>query len=695
MNSHKKQIDVGSPIELLFENDPRYSTTLSLIVVAVVAGFTIGIVTSLVEGFPNVAITLAAGAGVLVFALRLVRQKKIVPAGFIIAIIITGLYTLLATLGRGINDIVNIAIPSVLIIASLVLTTRQFWILTCLTIVGEGWIIFGAQFGAYEPLSSTFGSLSDFLIIVAILVVTGYSARAIAGIMRSSLQSANDELEERRKLQEQLDQNQLFLKAIINNIPFDLWVSDSDGRYIMQNATSVSIAGDLIGKTVYDLDFVPPESLDVYKAKHKLVLSGETIREEIQEIINGEERSLLSAQTPIQNIDGQIIGFIGMNIDVTNIRLAEKSLQESEEKYRALVENTQDVFYALEKDGEILFAGPQIERYGYQPEDVISKNILDFVVDADKEKVLAEFRKSNDGNRAYSIQFRVVDANGNLHWVEAVGHRQFDDNNQFTKQYGVLRNISERKKVETERETLITELQAKNDELEQFTYTVSHDLKAPLITISGFIGYLEEDALKGNIDRLKKDIQRIHDATSKMQRMLNELLELSRIGRMMNPPEDVPFGEIVQEALGNVRGQLDEGKIRVEVGGGLPIVHGDRLRLVAVVQNLLDNAAKFMGEQTEPEIHIGVVQKNKETVFFVRDNGKGIAPEYHERVFGLFNKLDASTGGTGIGLALVKRIVEVHGGRIWVESEAGQGATFFFTFGDHLSSPNPSQNQQR
>lgn len=229
---------------------------------------------------------------------------------------------------------------------------------------------------------------------------------------------------------------------------------------------------------------------------------------------------------------------------------------------------------------------------------------------------------------------------------------------------------------------LLNELRTKNEELQSFTYTVSHDLKAPLVTISGFMGYLEQDARKGDLERLNKDILRINEAVIKMQRLINELLELSRIGRLMNPPEEVSFGEIVREALELVEGRLKTRQVQVEVEADLPSVCGDRARLVEVIQNLVDNAVKFMGDQPEPLVEIGV-DRARNLALFVRDNGAGIDPEQHERVFGLFNKLDARTEGTGIGLALVKRIVEVHGGKVWVESEGtGRGSTFYFTLAD-------------
>ncbi len=242
-------------------------------------------------------------------------------------------------------------------------------------------------------------------------------------------------------------------------------------------------------------------------------------------------------------------------------------------------------------------------------------------------------------------------------------------------------NITERKQAEAQREELIRELEAKNAELERFTYTVSHDLKAPLITMRGFLGFLEKDAEAGNVERMQADMKRVSEATDKMQRLLNELLELSRIGRIMNLPEAVPFETIAQEAIELVQGRLEAHRVRVDIAPDLPTVYGDRARLVEVMQNLMDNAAKFTGDQVEPQITIGQqgFDRDGKPIFFVRDNGLGIDPQYHDRVFGLFDKLDPRSEGTGVGLALVKRIVEVHDGRIWIESETGKGSTFLFT----------------
>jgi signal transduction histidine kinase len=241
-------------------------------------------------------------------------------------------------------------------------------------------------------------------------------------------------------------------------------------------------------------------------------------------------------------------------------------------------------------------------------------------------------------------------------------------------------DITEQKQAQMEREKLITELEAKNAEMERFVYTVSHDLKSPIVTIVGFLGYLEEDVRQGNLETIQKDIDRVYQAAFKMQDLLKDLLELSRVGRVMNESETVTFASLVDDALELTHGRLQEHKVGIKIATELPVVYGDRRRLLELVQNLIDNAAKYMGNQPNPLIEIGVMgHEDDMPVIFVRDNGIGIPSEFHERIFGLFNKLNPGTEGTGVGLALVKRIVEVHGGRVWIESEAGKGSTFYFT----------------
>ena len=245
----------------------------------------------------------------------------------------------------------------------------------------------------------------------------------------------------------------------------------------------------------------------------------------------------------------------------------------------------------------------------------------------------------------------------------------------------LVANAIENARLFTDKVNLNKELEAQNEELERFTYTVSHDLRSPLVTIRGFLGYLRNDAESGDMERFDKDLNRIANAVDKMQALLNELLELSRIGRITNPPENVPFEEIVRETADLLSGQLEAANVNLNISGEFPTVYVDKLRITEVIQNLINNAAKFMGEQPRPTIDVGTqgLDNDSKPIFFVRDNGIGIDPKFHDRIFGLFNRLDPDVEGTGIGLTLVKRIIEIHEGRIWLESELGKGSTFFFT----------------
>jgi signal transduction histidine kinase len=247
----------------------------------------------------------------------------------------------------------------------------------------------------------------------------------------------------------------------------------------------------------------------------------------------------------------------------------------------------------------------------------------------------------------------------------------------------IIRDVTERQRQEDE-------LKNKNSELERFTYTVSHDLKSPLITIKGFAGALLADAAAGRTDRLTDDLKRIVLAADKMAELLNGLLELSRIGRILNPPQNVSMSRLAEDVLALLAGTIAQRQARVTVQPGLPDAYGDAQRLQEVLQNLVENALKFSAPGRAPEIEIGFATIGEPTAYFVRDRGRGIEARFHESIFGLFNKLDTRSEGTGIGLALVRRIVEFHGGSIWVESAGlGEGATFYFTLAGRkaLSAP--------
>ena len=226
----------------------------------------------------------------------------------------------------------------------------------------------------------------------------------------------------------------------------------------------------------------------------------------------------------------------------------------------------------------------------------------------------------------------------------------------------------------------VEELEAKNAELERFAYTVSHDLKSPLITIKGFLGMIQKDVDNERFDRVKGDLNRIANATDKMQHLLEDLLELSRIGRVINPSLHFSLTDVAKEAVELLDALVKEYKVKINISDNMPIIFADKIRIREVFQNLIENAVKFREKNRQLEINIGCEKSNEKCVFYIKDNGIGVEKEYLSKIFGLFDKLDPNSEGTGIGLAIVKRIIELHGGKIWAESEgSGLGMSFYFT----------------
>jgi PAS domain S-box-containing protein len=409
---------------------------------------------------------------------------------------------------------------------------------------------------------------------------------------------------------------------------------------------------------------------------------------------------------------------LGIIRDISKRKRMIGSLRKYEEKYRLLVDNANEAILVAQ-DGRLKFANPKaVELLGYSVQEMTNSTFTQFIHPDDRSLVAERHERRLRGEDfPHVYPFRVVDRTGSIKWTEINAVRFSWEDRPATLNFladitwrvhaeeelrkhqdhleelvaertaelrssvkRLKQEITERKRAESEREALITELEAKNRELEQFTYTVSHDLKSPLITIRGFLGHLVKDIDRGDEERMRKDITRISNAAERMERLLEELLELSRIGHLLARPEEIELGAVAQEAARMVAGRLRERGVTLEIAADLQKVVGDRSRLLQVIQNLLDNAIKFFGDQPDPRVEIGARQTGEETVFYIRDNGVGMDPKHHEKVFGLFEKLDPKSEGTGVGLAIVKRIVDLHGGRIWVESEGlDKGSTFCFT----------------
>lgn len=367
---------------------------------------------------------------------------------------------------------------------------------------------------------------------------------------------------------------------------------------------------------------------------------------------------------------------------VLSYKRAQRRADNERAKMQAMIETAVDGVITIDDLGRIeLFNRAAETIFGWRTDEVLGQNV--------KLLMPAEYREAHDGylerfrrtgeRRVIGIgrEVRGERKDGSSFPMDlALAEVPLADRRVFT---AIVRDLTEKKRLEEIRERLLRNLEEKNTELEKFTYTVSHDLKSPLVTIKGFLGTALGALEQGDPALVRSDLARVDAAADRMRQLLDELLELSRIGRAARPPEDVALGDVAKEAVEALAGPIATQGAHVVVANDLPIVRGDPVRLRQIVQNLVENALKFRVPERTPEIEVGVRRNGDETVCYVEDNGIGVEPRHAERIFGLFEKLERGSEGTGIGLALVKRIVEVHGGRIWVESEgSGSGSRFCF-----------------
>jgi len=363
--------------------------------------------------------------------------------------------------------------------------------------------------------------------------------------------------------------------------------------------------------------------------------------------------------------------------DVTERKMAEAAQHEAEQLYRTLVNTSPDGICLLDMKGRVLYASPKALELFYgsaQAEPPAEeRTALNFVGKQHRARAAGLFRGGRSGEFPANERLVMRRSDGHEFVAELTGTRLRDAEGVPWGILVIVRDVTERQRQEDE-------LKSKNTELERFTYTVSHDLRSPLITIKGFAGALLADFQAGRTDRMQPDLARIVQAANKMSDLLNGLLRLSRVGRIVNPPAEVSMAALAQDVLELLAGSIAEHHATVKIQPGLPNAFGDAQRLQEVLQNLVENALKFAAPGRAPEIELGFKLDGDLPVYFVRDQGRGIERRFQESIFGLFHKLDPRTDGTGIGLALARRIVEFHGGSLWVESAGPNlGATFYFT----------------
>ena len=373
-------------------------------------------------------------------------------------------------------------------------------------------------------------------------------------------------------------------------------------------------------------------------------------------------------------------------VDAINVQL-----KESEEKYKKLIEGVDKdyVIYSHDLEGNFLYVNPGAEKiFGISANDLIGKNWRDTIKFTQESYKKAEEADLNhkEGKSQFIYQLEFIHPDGGLRVIEVNENSMKGTDNQNVIVYGIAKDITELKKREgemrkakEEAENTLEKLKTANKDLESFSYSVSHDLRAPLRWVSSLTQMFQED-YKDQVDEIGRSyINKIRDSVSQMDVLINDLLNLSTIGRKRIRKEDIDLTRIVVRTVDKLKNIHPDRKIDINIQEGLR-AHGDQNLLRIVIDNLIGNAWKFTSNKENPTIEIGALKENGKTTYFVKDNGSGFDMEKAQQVFDPFKRLHKKTDfqGTGIGLAIVKRIISKHAGKIWAKSKPGEGATFFF-----------------
>jgi PAS domain S-box-containing protein len=395
---------------------------------------------------------------------------------------------------------------------------------------------------------------------------------------------------------------------------------------------------------------------------------------------NGEVHWINHSCQPVYRDDGSWLGRRGSNRDITKRKRMDESLKDVEVRYKALFDRSLYCVYIHYFEGRFIDANEAaLNLLGYTREEIPFLNISSFL---GKDQLFTAFKTIEEikqtGSQKNPNEYKIRKKNGDSVWVETEASLIYREGKPYAIQW-IARDITERKRREEELKKLSEELARSNTDLKDFAYVASHDLKKPLQSIEGFVKLLAR-RYKGKLDaKADEFVEYIVNGIQRMQELIKDLLEYSQVGAKEKKFKSADCSFLVDKAVSNLKAIIEESSA-VVTHDRLPTIMADTSQMISLFQNLIDNAIKFRGEEA-PRIHISAERKGDEWVFSIQDNGIGIDPKDSERIFGMFQRLHGSTDypGTGIGLAICKKIVEQHGGRIWVESETGKGSTFYFT----------------
>ena len=494
------------------------------------------------------------------------------------------------------------------------------------------------------------------------------------------------DITDRKRTEAALAQERFLFNTLMENTPDTIFFKTRDGKYLRVNRELAVQLGQqssesLIGKT--DFDVLPAsEARDASEEERGIVETGQPVIGSVKKAINteNEDRWVSLTKLPLRDADGRVIGTFGIARDISDYVHAEEALRRQERFLASVFASIQDGISVLDTDLNILQVNPAMDRWFAEDGPLIGRKCYQAYhgrENACEECPSARTIRTGNADSAYLPHYG---AEGKLkHWFELHSFPLVDaDSGQVSGVIEYVHDITERKAIEDELRQKTAELADSNAELQQFAYVASHDLQEPLRMVASYVQLLER-RYKGQLDEDADEfIAFAVDGASRMKSLINDLLTYSRVGTQGKPFETTDCNEVMKRVLTNLQMAINEQEATITLDP-LPTVTADPTQLHQLFQNLIGNAIKFHRPGDKPAVHVSATVDSKGATFTVQDNRIGIDVKYTDRIFAIFQRLHAKGEypGTGIGLAICKKIAERHGGQIWVESEVGKGATFY------------------